>query len=110
MTVPDADIVHNIAISARIRLPCDFTPFDKGAYASSTTYISGGAVRKAALKIKTQLLEHAATMLGVDGPDVLALEQRKVVAPDGRSVSLAEIALSSLHQENQHQSWPLPPT
>lgn len=81
----------------------DFTPFDKGAYASSTTYISGGAVRKAALKIKSQLLEHAATMLGIDQPDSLALEHRKVVAPDGRSVSLAEIALSSLHQENQHQ-------
>ena len=28
----------------------DFTPFDKGAYASSTTYISGGAVVKAAKK------------------------------------------------------------
>ena len=26
----------------------DFTPFDTGAYASSTTYISGGAVLKAA--------------------------------------------------------------
>jgi len=33
----------------------DFTPFDKGAYASSTTYISGGAVRKAALKIRDQV-------------------------------------------------------
>ena len=32
----------------------DFTPFDKGAYASSTTYISGGAVRKAALQVKKQ--------------------------------------------------------
>ena len=28
----------------------DFTPFDKGAYASSTTYISGGAVVKAAME------------------------------------------------------------
>ena len=34
----------------------DFTPFDTGAYASSTTYISGGAVRKAALKVKEQIL------------------------------------------------------
>ena len=42
----------------------DFTPFDKGAYASSTTYISGEAVRKAALQIKEQILEHAARMLG----------------------------------------------
>jgi putative selenate reductase molybdopterin-binding subunit len=81
----------------------DFTPFDKGAYASSTTYISGGAVRKAALKIKEQILEHASLMLG--GIDVhdLELKDRRVNAPDGRSVSFAEIGLSSLHQQNQHQ-------
>jgi putative selenate reductase molybdopterin-binding subunit len=81
----------------------DFTPFDKGAYASSTTYISGGAVRKAALKIRAQLLEHATLMLGESEPDVLQLQARRVVAPGGRSVTLAEIALSSLHQEEQHQ-------
>jgi putative selenate reductase molybdopterin-binding subunit len=81
----------------------DFTPFDKGAYASSTTYVSGGAVRKAALKIKEQILEHASLMLG--GIDVhdLELQDRQVVAPDGRSISLSEIGLSSLHQQNQHQ-------
>jgi putative selenate reductase molybdopterin-binding subunit len=89
----------------------DFTPFDKGAYASSTTYISGGAVRKAALKIRDQVQEHAALMLGIDRPadgsaelaEVLVLKDRKVVAPDGRSVTLADVALSSLHQQNQHQ-------
>jgi putative selenate reductase molybdopterin-binding subunit len=43
----------------------DFTPFDKGAYASSTTYISGGAVRKAALDVAEQIKAHAAAMLGV---------------------------------------------
>ena len=81
----------------------DFTPFDKGAYASSTTYISGGAVRKAALKIREQILEHAALMLNVDAPQSLTLENRKVIAPDGRSLTLAEVALSSLHQQDQHQ-------
>jgi putative selenate reductase molybdopterin-binding subunit len=81
----------------------DFTPFDKGAYASSTTYISGGAVLKAALKIKTQIQEHAALMLDIDDPAKLELEDRKVLAPDGRSLTLAEIALNSLHQMNQHQ-------
>ena len=81
----------------------DFTPFDKGAYASSTTYISGGAVRKAALRIKDQILEHAKLMLDISDPSDLVLENRKVIAPDGRSVTLAEIALSSLHQQNQHQ-------
>jgi len=81
----------------------DFTPFDKGAYASSTTYISGGAVRKAALKIKDQIRKHAATMLEIDEPESLVLQDRKVVARDGRSLTLAEVALSSLHQQNQHQ-------
>jgi len=81
----------------------DFTPFDKGAYASSTTYISGGAVHKSALQVKEQILEHAARMLGTFVPDSLRLEDRKVIAPDGRSVTLAEVALSSLHQMDQHQ-------
>jgi putative selenate reductase molybdopterin-binding subunit len=81
----------------------DFTPFDKGAYASSTTYISGGAVRKSALKIRDQIQEHAALMLGFDDPTGLILEDRKIVAPDGRSLTLEDVALSSLHQQNQHQ-------
>lgn len=81
----------------------DFTPFDKGAYASSTTYISGGAVRKAALKTKEMILGHAALMLDISDPSGLALKNRQVIAPDGRMVTLAEVALSSLHQQNQHQ-------
>ena len=81
----------------------DFTPFDKGAYASSTTYISGGAVHKAALKIREQICQHAATMLKFHDPAQLKLENRKVFSPDGQSVTLAQVALSSLHQENQHQ-------
>jgi putative selenate reductase molybdopterin-binding subunit len=81
----------------------DFTPFDKGAYASSTTYISGGAVRKAAFKIKAQILEHAALMLNLERPEELILRDRQVLAPDGRALTLAEVALDSLHQHNQHQ-------
>ncbi len=81
----------------------DFTPFDKGAYASSTTYISGGAVQKAALKIRDQVRAHAALMLEVDDPETLVLQDRQVMAPDGRAVTLAEVALNSLHNENQHQ-------
>lgn len=81
----------------------DFTPFDKGAYASSTTYISGGAVYKAALEIRDQICKHAATMLELDDPDTLTLENHEVIAPDGRRVTLEQVALSSLHQQNQHQ-------
>ncbi len=87
----------------------DFTPFDKGAYASSTTYISGGAVRKAARQVADQVREHAATMLGLDlqGGEValedVILNDRAVHFPDGRSVTMEQVALSSLHQRDQHQ-------
>lgn len=81
----------------------DFTPFDKGAYASSTTYISGGAVRKAALEIKEQIIQHAALILGISTTAGFSLENRQVIAPDGRTVSLQEVALNSLHQQDQHQ-------
>jgi putative selenate reductase molybdopterin-binding subunit len=81
----------------------DFTPFDKGAYASSTTYISGGAVHKAALKVAEQIKSHAALMLGLEDAEGLELRDRKVHAPDGRSLTLEDVALSSLHQQDQHQ-------
>jgi putative selenate reductase molybdopterin-binding subunit len=80
----------------------DFTPFDKGAYASSTTYISGGAVRKAAEKAADQIKAHAATMLGLDSTEGLELCESKVFTPDGRSLTLRQVALSSLHQQDQH--------
>jgi|LDZU01.1.fsa_nt_gi putative selenate reductase molybdopterin-binding subunit len=81
----------------------DFTPFDKGAYASSTTYISGGAVLKAAKNVKAQIQNHAAKMMGGVNPEDLVLKFNHVIAPDESSLSLEEIALSSLHQMNQHQ-------
>ncbi len=81
----------------------DFTPYDTGAYASSTTYISGGAVRNAALKVKKQIQEFAAKLLEVDDPESLELRDRQVFAPDGRSVSLWDVGMISTHQMDQHQ-------
>ncbi|MXY92534.1 MAG: molybdopterin-dependent oxidoreductase [Caldilineaceae bacterium SB0670_bin_27] len=82
----------------------DFTPFDTGAYASSTTYISGGAVLKAAEDVGLQIRRHAAAHLfqGLDAGQ-LWLEDQKVLAPDGRAVTLEKVALHSIHQEEQHQ-------
>ncbi len=80
----------------------DLTPFDKGAYASSTTYVSGGAVHKAAEDVKGQIIAHAADMLGIPS-QALRIEDQHVIAADGRSVTYAEVGLSSLHQLNQHQ-------
>jgi putative selenate reductase molybdopterin-binding subunit len=81
----------------------DMTPFDTGAYASSTTYISGTAVKRAAEQVADQIRERAALMLGLSEWQNIMLRNRQAVAPDGRSVSLASIALHSLHQHDQRQ-------
>ncbi len=88
----------------------DFTPFDKGAYASSTTYISGRAVVMAAERAAAQMREVAARMLNKQegehapvSPDEITLRDHAAFAPDGRSVTHREIALNSLHHENQLQ-------
>ena len=81
----------------------DMTPFDTGAYASSTTYISGTAVKKAAEQVAEQIKERAALMLELDSWDDIRLENRHAIAEDGRSVSMAAIGLHSLHQEDQRQ-------
>ncbi len=81
----------------------DFTPFDTGAYASSTTYISGTAVKMAAEKVAEQIRERAALMLELEQWDDIELRDRFAFAADGRSVSIADIALHSLHEDQQRQ-------
>ncbi len=80
----------------------DFTPFDVGAYASSTTYISGAAVVEAARKVAEQIKAVAGQILDAPAEEIM-LADRQAWAPDGRSVTLAEIALHSLHKTGQHQ-------
>ncbi|MFW2338766.1 MAG: molybdopterin-dependent oxidoreductase [Acidimicrobiia bacterium] len=94
--VPTEDIVVYAADT-------DMTPFDVGAYASSTTYVSGMAVKKAADEVRKQIEKRAALMLDVDTPGEITLRDQAAVAIDGRSVTLAEVALHSLHQDDQHQ-------
>lgn len=85
----------------------DFTPFDKGAYASSTTYISGAAVVKAAEKVAQQICDRAAVMFAESGlkvdPIEIRLEDRIAIAPSGETVTFEEIALHALHQSDQRQ-------
>jgi len=81
----------------------DMTPFDTGAYASSTTYISGMAVKKAAEGVREQIKERAALMLSLDTTEGILLKDRHAHAPDGQHVSMEAIALHSLHQDQQRQ-------
>jgi putative selenate reductase molybdopterin-binding subunit len=80
----------------------DMTPFDPGAYASSTTYISGRAVQKAAVLVKEQIAQVGAQMLEED-PAQVVLHGGKVCARDGRFVSYEQVCLSSLYQKDQFQ-------
>ena len=85
----------------------DFTPFDKGAYASSTTYISGTAVAKAAQQVAERIRIRAATMLStserVVTPEEITLCDRQAICGDGRKVSLEAIGYESIHHSDQEQ-------
>ncbi len=80
----------------------DMTPFDVGAYASSTTYLSGRAVKKCASNVRDQILERGAKMLECDVDDV-ELGYKEVAGPDGETVSFSEIAVHSLYEADQRQ-------
>jgi putative selenate reductase molybdopterin-binding subunit len=81
----------------------DLTPFDKGAYASSTTYLSGMAVKKAAEAARERIAARAARLLGIGDPSPIELHGGRAWAPDGRSVSMQDVALNALHTEDQEQ-------
>ncbi len=85
----------------------DMTPFDVGAYASSTTYISGTAVLKAAKDVAQKIKQRAAQLFNARGevvePSDVVLKDSHAIAPSGAKIAMAEIALDSLHWRNQEQ-------
>jgi putative selenate reductase molybdopterin-binding subunit len=91
----------------------DITPFDKGAYASSTTYISGTAVVRASQMAAERIKLRAAKILNTNEeisqgertvkPDDILLRDKFALSPDGRSISLSEIAMDTLHHNEQEQ-------
>jgi probable selenate reductase molybdenum-binding subunit len=80
----------------------DTTPFDVGAYASSTTYVSGMAVQRAADEVRSQILEVATEMLGADRSS-LKMEDERVIGPGDESVRLDQVALRALYAQDQRQ-------
>ncbi len=80
----------------------DLTPFDVGAYASSTTYVSGNAVKKCAEKIKEQILKVGSEILKEDIKN-LTLNDGYVIGKSGKKVSFSEIALYSFYKKDQFQ-------
>lgn len=82
----------------------DVTPFDKGAYASSGTFISGGAVYNAALKVREQILEVTKEIFGeFDTKDFILKDGFVISEKSGKKVSLSEIAYQTLYLKKQQQ-------
>lgn len=55
------DMVHVISSQ-----DTDITPFDTGAYASRQSYVTGAAVKKAALEVKDKVLSLAKIKTGIN--------------------------------------------
>ncbi|HOO63556.1 MAG TPA: molybdopterin-dependent oxidoreductase [Synergistaceae bacterium] len=76
----------------------DTTPFDVGAYASSTTYVSGGAVKRCAETVKEQICEVAAEMMEVPREELIFAPGGEIRHPGSdKKVSFAEVAQYTLY-------------
>jgi len=79
----------------------DLTPFDVGAYASSTTYVSGNAVYKAAIKMRNEILVEAALAMGVSVEDI---DYDGVLLKAGdKEMSLVDLSNRLYYSEDQKQ-------
>lgn len=76
----------------------DITPFDSGAYASRQTFVTGIAVRKAALEVRQKVLEVAARRTGLTPAEMDIRDQMIVEVSLGRTVcSLEDVAMDSYY-------------
>jgi len=76
----------------------DISPFDPGAYASRQTYVTGMAVKKAALEVKEKILDFAQGMHDIPA-DALDIKDANIIYKHSGEVvmPLYEVALSSYY-------------
>ncbi|MCC0698152.1 molybdopterin-dependent oxidoreductase [Clostridioides sp. ZZV15-6383] len=82
--------IENITV---ISADTDLVPYDPGSYASSTTYVTGMAVVKAAQDLRGKIISAGATKLGVD-KDEVEFDGIKLTSKKG-STLLFDIAVDS---------------
>lgn len=81
----------------------DVSPYDPGSYASSTTYVTGMAVKKAAEELRKKILEQAAALLEVKSEDVSfdgSLCRSNIA---GKEISLEKMAALSVVGPDRRQ-------
>jgi CO/xanthine dehydrogenase Mo-binding subunit len=81
----------------------DLTPFDTGAYASSTTYISGGAVAKCARDLVRQIIKAASGMFEKEDANLELRGGMVVDVSTGKTLSFEDIALNTMYNRDQFQ-------
>ena len=81
----------------------DFTPFDTGAYASSTTYVSGNAAKKAAKKIKTQLIQVASKVFGEPEENLYLKDGSVLSRITGKEITFRDIGIRVTYNNDQFQ-------
>jgi CO/xanthine dehydrogenase Mo-binding subunit len=81
----------------------DNTPFDYGAYASSTTYISGMAVKKAAEDAKERILDWGSRLLDEPIEDLDTADGAVVSEATGESVSLEDVGYESVYGDDERE-------
>ena len=78
----------------------DWSPYDSGSYASSTTYVTGKATEKCALELRGKICELGAKLLGCDKEQV-SFDGREVRVEEGenagKTISLSDIATASMN-------------
>ena len=87
------DMVHVVTTQ-----DTDITPFDSGAYASRQTFVTGIAVRKAALEVRQKVLEVATRRTGLAVAEMDIRDRMIVETSLGRTVcSLEDVAMDSYY-------------
>lgn len=79
----------------------DLAPFDYGAYASSTTYISGTAVKKAAEDAKEDVLDWASKLLDEPTESLETADATVTSTETGESVTLEEVGYEATYGDDE---------
>ena len=78
----------------------DWSPYDSGSYASSTTYVTGKATEKCALELRGKICALGAKLLGCDKAQV-SFDGTEVRVEEGenagKTINLSDIATASMN-------------
>lgn len=104
--------VDNIVVHG---VDTDQSPYDTGSYASSTTYITGGAVVKTCDTLRKKIIEESAKLLDCPAENLEFDGEKIFLLEDNKSITLKELADatylagSSMLSASESNSSPISP-